>query len=143
VRTDDRDQVINARLNSGYRLEHVHLCKRTETAFVVSVLLQQPIAFAVIRTPLAILTPVMGMLLLPAVLAVLLVGPIIGIRGEFVTLPLGFPGPLAALVGAETLDLDPGIRQHETLAMGTANGTVHGFLLREAGHRKKRLLQEE
>ena len=110
---------------------------------MVSVLLQQPIAFAVIRTLLTILAPVMGMLLLPAVLAVLLVGPIIGIRGEFVTLPLGFPGPLAGLVGAETLGLDPGIRQHETLAMGTAHGAVHGFLLREAGHRKKRLFQEE
>ena len=83
----------------GYRLEHVHLCKRTETAFVVPVLLQQPIAFAVIRTPLAILAPVMGMLVLPAVLAVSLVGPIIGIRGEFVTLPLRFSGPLAGLVG--------------------------------------------
>jgi hypothetical protein len=55
----------------------------------------------------------------------------------------GLSGPLAGLVGAETLRLDPGIRQHETPAMGTANGAVHGFLLREAGHRKKWLSQEE
>jgi hypothetical protein len=143
VWTDRRDQVLNTWLNAGYGLEHVHLCKRTDAAFVVSVLLQEPVAFAVIRTLLAILAPVLGMLLLPAVLAVALLGPIIGIRGEFVTLPLGFSGPLAGLVGAETLRLDPGIRQHETLAMGTANGAVHGFLLREAGHHKKRLLQEE
>jgi hypothetical protein len=27
--------------------------------------------------------------------------------------------------------------------MGTANSAVHGFLLREAGHRKKRHSQEE
>src|SRR5262245_39376270 len=77
------------------------------------------------------------MLGLPAVLAVALVRPVIGIRSQFVTLPLGFSGALAGLVGAETLRLDSGIRQHETPAMGTSNGAVHGFLLREAGHRKK------
>ena len=106
-------------------------------------LLQQPVTFAVIRTLVAILAPVLGMLVLPAVLAVALVGPVIGIRGQFGTLPLGFSGALAGLVGAETLRLDSGIRQHETPAMGTANGAVHGFLLREAGHHKKRLSQEE
>jgi hypothetical protein len=128
--------VINAGLNGGYRLEHVHLCKRTETALVVPVLLQQPVPFAVIRTLLAILAPVMRRLVVPALLAVSLVSPVIGIRGQFGTLPLGFSGPLAGLVGAETLRLDPGIRHKETSAMGTANGAVHGFLLREAGYRK-------
>ena len=112
-------------------------------AFLVPVLLQKSVAFAVIHPLLAILAPILGMLVLPAVLAVSLVGPIIGISGHFGALPLGFSGPLAGLVGAETLHLDPGIRQYETPAVGTANGAVHGFLLREAGHRKKWLSQEE
>jgi hypothetical protein len=112
-------------------------------AFVVPVLLQQPVAFAVIRMLLAILAPVLGMLVLPSVLAVALVGPVIRIGGQFVSLPLGFPGPLTDLAGTETLGLDPGIRQHETPAMGTANGAAHGFLLREAGYRKKWLSREE
>ena len=135
--TDGGNQVINAWLNGGYRLEPVHLCKRTETPFVVPVLLQQSVAFAVSRMPLAILAPVLGMLLLPLVLAIALVGAVIRVGGEFGPLPLGFSRALAGLVGAETLRLHPGIRQHETSAMGTANGVVHGFLLREAGHRKK------
>jgi len=142
VRTDGRNEVINAWLNGGYRLERVHLYKRTETAFAVPVLLQQPVPFAVSRTLLAILVPVLGMLVLPAALAVSLVGLVIGVSGEFGTLPLGFSGALAGLVRAETLRLDAGIRQHETPTMGTANGAVHGFLLREAGHRKQRLSQE-
>ena len=48
---------------------------------MVPVLLQKPVAFAVIRTCLAILAPVLGMLVLPAVLAVSLVSPVIGIGG--------------------------------------------------------------
>ena len=104
-------------MNGGYRLEHVHLCKRTETAFVVPVLLQQPVPFAVGHPSLAILTPVLGILMLPALLAVALVGAVIGVGGELGTLPLGFSRALAGLVRAESLRLHPGIRQHETLAM--------------------------
>jgi predicted membrane metal-binding protein len=143
VRTDHRNQVINAWLNGGYRLKHVHLCKRLETAFVVPVLLQQPVAFAVIGTLLAILAPVLGMLVLPVLLAVALVGPVIGISGQFGTLPLRFPGPLANLVGAETLGLDPGIRQKMTATMGTSTGAAHGSLLSEAINLAKPLQQEE
>jgi len=110
---------------------------------VVPVLWQQSVAFAVSRMPLAILAPVLGMPLLPLVLAIAVVGAVIRVGGEFGTLPLGFSRALAGLVGAETLRLHPGIRQPETSAMGTANGAVHGFLLREAGHRQKRLFQEE
>jgi hypothetical protein len=105
--------------------------------------LPQSVAFAVIRSFLAIRTPILGMLVLPAVLAVSLVGPVIGISSHCGALPLGFSGPLAGLVGADTLRLDPGIRQHETPAMGPANGAVHGCLLHEAGHHNTRLSQEE
>jgi hypothetical protein len=107
------------------------------------VLWQKPSAFAVIRTFLAILAPVMGMLVLPVMLAVSLVGPVIGISGHFFALPLRFSGPLADLVRTETLGLGTGIRHTETPAMDTANGAVHGFLLREAVPLKKWLLQEE
>jgi hypothetical protein len=143
VRTDGGNQVINAWLNGDYRLEHIHLCKRTATAFVVPVLLQKPVPFAVICPPLAILPPVLGMPLLPLVLAISLVGSVIGVGGEFGPLPLSFSRALAGLVGAETLRLRPGIRHKATSAMGTANGAVHGFLLREVGHRKKWRSQEE
>jgi hypothetical protein len=119
-------------LNEGYGLYHIHLCKRTSTAFVVPVLLQQPVAFAVRRPSLAILTPVLGMLMLPALLAVALVSPVIRIGGHFFALPLRFSGPLAGLVRTETLRFGTGIRHKGTLAMGTAHLAVHGFLLREA-----------
>jgi hypothetical protein len=124
--------MINAWVNEGYGLYHVHLCKRMGTAFVVPVLLQQPVAFAVIRTLLAILAPVLGMLVVPALLAVALVGPVIGIGGHLVALPLRFSGPLAGLVGTETLSLGSGIRHKATPAMDTAHLAVHGFLLHEA-----------
>jgi hypothetical protein len=135
--------MINAGLNEGYGLELVHLCKRTGTASVVPVLLQQPVAFTVGRPLLAILPPVVGMLMLPALVAVALVGPVIRIGGHFVALPLRFSGPLAGLVGAETLRLDPGIRHKATPAVGTSHRAIHGFLLREADYRKQRLSQEE
>jgi len=99
---------------------------------MVPVLLQQPVAFAVIRTFVAILAPVLGMLVLPAMLAVSLVGPVIGISGHFGALPLGFSGPLAGLVRTKPLGLGTGIRHKETPAVDTAYRAVHGFLLREA-----------
>jgi hypothetical protein len=130
-------------VNTGYGFEHLQLGKPTPPTLGVSVLWQQPVAFPVIGTLLAILAPGLRRLMLPVVLAIALVGPVIGISGQLGTLPLGFSRALAGLVGAETLRLNPGMRQHETSAMGTAHGAVHGFLLREAGHRKKRLSQEE
>jgi len=113
------------------------------TAFVVPVLLQQPIAFTVRGTLLAIFAPILGMLVLPALLAVALVGPVIGIGGHFVTLPLCFSGPLAGLVRTELLGLGTGIRHKATPAMDTAYRAVHGFLLREAVSLKMELCQEE
>jgi hypothetical protein len=124
--------MINTGLNEGYGLSHVHLCKRTGTAFAVPMLLQQPVPFAVRGMLLAILAPVLGMLGRPALLAVALVGPVIGIGGHFCALPLGFSGPLAGCVRTETLRLRTGIWHKETLAMDTAHLAGHGFLLREA-----------
>src|SRR5262249_138295 len=95
-------------------------------------LLQQPVPYAVSRMLLAIRAPVLGMLVLPAVLAVALVRPVIGIGGHFFALPLRFSGPLAGLVRAETLSLGTGIRHKETPAMEPAQLAGHGFLLREA-----------
>jgi hypothetical protein len=137
------DEVINPWLNAGYRLYPIHLCKRTGTAFMVPVLLQQPVPFAVDRPLLAIRTPVLGMLALPALLAVALVGPVIGIGGHFVALPLRFSGSLAGLLRTEPLGLGTGIRHKETSAMDTAHLAVHGFLLREAVSLTTWLCQEE
>jgi hypothetical protein len=72
------------------------------------------------------------MLVLPAVLAVALVGPVIGVSGQFGALPLRFSGPLAGLMRTEPLGLGTGIGLKETPAMGTAHLAVHGVLLCEA-----------
>jgi len=127
-----RDEVIHAWLHRGYGFEHIHLCKRTETTCVVPVLLQQPVPFAVSRMLLAILAPVLGMLVWPTMVAVALVGSVLGIGGHLFALPLRFSRPLAGLVRTETLSLGTGIRHKETPAMDTAHLAVHGFLLREA-----------
>jgi hypothetical protein len=86
----------------------------------------------VIRTPLAILVPVMGMASVPASLSVSLVGPVVGIAGYFVSLPLGLPGPLTGFVGTEALGFDTWIRQKQTPAVDTSTVAAHGFLQSEA-----------
>jgi hypothetical protein len=131
--------MINTWFNEGYRCERVHLCKRTGTAFVVPVLLQQPVPFAVSRPSLAILAPVLGMLVLPVALAVSLIGSVVGVTGQFVALPLRFSGPLAGWMSAEALGLDAGIGHKRGAAVGTPQGVVHGFLLTEATNLPKRL----
>ena len=110
---------------------------------MVAMVLQQSIAFPVIGARLAILTPVVRMSGLPSSLARLLVGLVIGIGGHLVSLPLGFSGPLAVRLGAESLGLDSGIGHNKASAMGTSNLGVHGFLLSEAVDRMTELLQEE
>jgi hypothetical protein len=135
--------MINTWFNEGYRCERVHLCKRTGTAFVVPVLLQQPVPFAVGRPSLAILAPVLGMLVLPVALAVSLIGPVVGVTGQFVALPLRFSGPLAGWMSAEALGLDAGIGHKRGTAVGTPQGVVHGFLLTEATNLPKRLQRGE
>lgn len=96
---------------------------------MVPVLLQQPVAFAVIRPPAAIVAPVMGVLVLPIALAVFLIGPVIRITGQFVALPLGFASPLADPVRTVPLGFDPRIGDTKTAAMGTSKFAVHGILL--------------
>jgi len=101
--------------------------------------LQNPVSFAVIGSFLSVSAPVMGMLALPVSLAIFLVGLVIGITGQLVSLPLGFPGPLTGFVGAEALGFDPGIRSKMTTAMDASMGVVHGFLQSEATTLTKRL----
>ena len=57
-------------------------------------------------------------------LAVSLVGPVIGIGGQCIALPLGVPGPLAGLVGTKALGLHTGIRQKKAPALDQADFTV-------------------
>jgi hypothetical protein len=49
---------------------------------------------------------------------------IIGIGGHLVSLPLGFSGLLAGLLGAEALGLDTGIGHKATPAVGTSTLSV-------------------
>jgi hypothetical protein len=143
VRTAGGNPVINAGLHGDDRLEHIHLGKRTATACGVPVLWPQPVACALIGTPVAIRAPVSGRPLLPLVLALSLVGAVIGVGGACGPLPLSVSRALAGRVGAETWGLRPGMRHKATSAMGTATGAVPGFLLREVGHRKTWRSQEE
>ena len=105
--------------------------------------LQQSIAFAVIGSPLAIVTPVTTMPTLPGLPRVSLVGLIIGVGGHLVALPLGFPDPLTGRVGAESLYLDTGIRHKAAPTIGTSTLAMHGFLLCEAVDLQTGLVQEE
>ncbi len=98
---------------------------------MVALVLQNPVALSVIRMPLAILAPVMGVAFAPASLSVSLVGPVVS-GGHFVSLPTGLSGPLAGLVGTEPLGFDTWIRHKKTPAMGTSNVAAHDFLLSEA-----------
>jgi hypothetical protein len=82
------------------------------------------------------------MLVWPAVLAGALVGLVSGIGGHWVALPLRFSSPLAHRVGAETLGLDPRVRQQMTATMRTSLGAVHGSLLSDASNLAKPLQQE-
>ena len=74
----------------------------------------------------------MAMAFVPASLRVSLVGPVVGIAGQFVSLPMGLSGSLAGLVGTEPLGFDTRIRQKHIPAMGTSNVAAHGFLQSEA-----------
>ena len=104
--------------------------------------LQQSIAFAVIGSPLAIVTPVTTMPTLPGLPRVSLVGLIIGVGGHLVALPLGFSGPLTGGVGTASLRLDTGIGHKAAPTMGPSTLAGHGFLLYEAVDLQIGLVQE-
>ena len=103
---------------------------------MVPVLVQQPVACAVIRTVVALGAPVLGMLVLPAMVAVSWVGPVIGIWGHFWALPPRFSGPLAGLVRTKPVGLGTGIRHTAPPTVDTASRAGHGFLLRAAVSRE-------
>jgi hypothetical protein len=105
--------------------------------------LQQSIARTVSGVLVAVVTPVIAVLVLPRVPSVSLVGLIIGIAGYLLSLPLGFAGLLAGLLGAKALGFDTGIGYKAAAAVGTSMLTAHGFLLCEALDRQQRLVQEE
>src|SRR5262252_9719881 len=123
------NQVINPWSDKGYGHGRVHLCKRLRATSVVAVRLQQPIAFAVIGSPQAILTPIVGVLMVPRVLGVALVGLIIGIGSHLLALPCGFASLLAGFMGTESLGLETGIGHKAAPAVGTSTWAVHGCLL--------------
>jgi hypothetical protein len=110
---------------------------------LVAVGLQQSIAFTAIGSSLTVVAPVVRVLALPRVPGVTLVGLIIGIGGHLVSLPLGFSGLLAGLVGAEALGFDTGIGYKAATTVGTSTLAVHRFLLCEAVDLETGLIQEE
>jgi hypothetical protein len=109
---------------------------------LVSLSLQQSIALAVIGVLVAVPTPVIAMLVLPSLPSVPLIGPVIGIAGHLVALPLRFSGSLAGLVGAVSLGFDTGIRHKVASTVGASTLGVHGCLLCEAVDLEKGLVQE-
>jgi hypothetical protein len=136
VRTDGGNQVRHPWMHGGSRLAPLHLGQRTATAFVVPVVVPQPVPGAGGDPSLALLTPGLGRRMLPARLAVALVSAVLGVGGALGTLPRGVSRALTGLVSAATLRLHPGSRQHETWAMGPAHGAGQGGLRREAGPRQ-------
>jgi hypothetical protein len=103
--------------------------------------LTEAITLAVVGSFLPVLTPVVGVVALPVALAVSLVGAVVGITGEFVSLPLGFSGPLAGCMGAEALGFDARTGHKRGAAVATPQGVVHGFLLTEATNLPKEPLR--
>jgi hypothetical protein len=110
---------------------------------LVAVGLQQSIALAVTGVVLAIATPVVAMLALPSLPSIPLVGPVIGVAGHLVSLPLRFSGSLTKLARAVSLGFDTGIGDKVASAVGASILGGHGFLLCEALHVAKGLVQEE
>jgi hypothetical protein len=105
--------------------------------------LQESIAFAVIGSPPSVVAPVVGVLALPRLAGVSLVGLIIGIGGHLVSLPLGFSSALAGRVGAEALGFNTRVGHKAAAAVGASTLAVHGFLLCEAVDFETGLVQEE
>ena len=110
---------------------------------MVALGLQQSIALAVTGVVLAIATPVVAMLALPSLPSIPLVGPVIGVAGHLVSLPLRFSGPLTELARAVSLGFDTGIGDKAASAVGASILAGHGFLLSEALNFAKGLVQEE
>lgn len=68
---------------------------------------------------------------MPALLAVPLIGPVVGIGGHLAPLPQALSGPLTDCRAAIALILHTRIGIKHTPAMGAADLAVHGSLLRE------------
>ena len=102
-------------------------------ALLVPLPLPHSIALAIVGSCLPVLPPVVGVLALPVSLAVSLVGSVIGIAGQFGSLPLGFSGPLTGFIGAEALGFDAGMGHKMGAAVGASPSMVHGTALPRRG----------
>ena len=74
-----------------------------------------------------VLPPIMGVLFLPVFLAVSLVGLIVRVVCQFLSLPEVLSGPLTNLTATVALVFYSGIGMKKTMAMGTSDLVVHGF----------------
>src|SRR4030067_2148089 len=123
-----RNQVISA---WGYRINllgRVHLCKHLPTALLVPALLQESITLHIWRMIRPVPSPVIPVLLHPALLAFLLVLAVVRVGLHLLVLPAPFPQTLALFLAAIPLVLYTWIRNKMAAAVGvgTSDLLVHG-----------------
>jgi hypothetical protein len=115
----------------GYRIKllgRVHLCKHLPTALLVPALLQESIVLHIGRMLRPVVSPVIPVLLHPALLAFLLVLAVVWVGLHLLVLPAPFPQPLAFFLAAIPLVLYAGITNKGPAAVrvGTSDLLVHG-----------------
>jgi len=123
-----RKEVISA---WGYRISlwgRVHLCKPLPTALLVPALLQESVALHIGRMIRPVLSPVIPVLLHPALLAFLLVLTVVRVGLHLLALPAPFPQPLTFLFAAIPLVLYAGIppKGPAAVGVGTSDLLAHG-----------------
>jgi hypothetical protein len=123
-----RNQVISAWAYRINLLGRVHLCKPLLAALLVPDLLQESIALPIWRMIRPVPSPVIPVLLHPALLAFLLVLAVVRVGLHLLALPAPSPPTLAFFLAAIPLVLYTGIAHKwpATVGMGTSDLLVHG-----------------
>jgi hypothetical protein len=123
-----RKEIISAR---GYRIKlwgRVHLCKHLPMALLVPAPLQESIALHILGMLRPVPSPVIPVLLHPALLTFLLVLAVVRVRLHLLALPAPFPQTLALFLAAIPLVLYAGIADKGPAAfrVGTSDLLAHG-----------------
>jgi len=128
-----RKEVISA---WGYRISlwgRVHLCKPLPTALLVPALLQESVALHIGRMIRPVLSPVIPVLLHPALLAFLLVLTVVRVGLHLLALPEPFPEPPALRPATISVVLYAGIgdKKPSAVGIGAPDLLAHGFSLQD------------